>query len=591
MIIQAILTNLVSHSRFGNLANKLNSYIIYPSNKAYQQLLRYFKMTSMCNVCCKNFTKVLRPQIGCESNTCDFVACRECIQTYVSTQNQWPACMQCKHAWSYEYCVKNMSSAFVKNTLSGVIEENVYTSDAIHVAIDKAVRKVNIANTMNECDNDLNDAFKYTRSIQKKSDNIYYFINEIDMHSRNIIDNNLGDDNTKIKCTRIHKVANKCLDEIESLEERLASMRETMRNIRDTSKDACDILDNENNALDKHIQCPSIGCAGRVNMSTTCKCTSCNQKICEHCETVIDEDTTDHVCDKEVLATLKFLKQDTKECPSCSTRIHKISGCDQMWCTKCHKAFSWERGTVDDGNIHNPHYYDHMFEHQAPARNEDEGNDFADENNNLDTIDRLQCPNNLDIDLFPLDVFDDIVWHFIDNNIPTPGVIPETWPSLKHDFGSTIYMLKDFGVSLDNKIEDLDREIETVSNTNHLSYKFVKGDISEDSFKKILGTNYIVRLHREECKDIMIVLLQFVTQTLRAIITGYMYLHGNAYIEHLCETFKQFPQLVKTMDDRLAELSAVYNQKTPYISFTPHGLAIKQIKKSFKTIKTMVKYV
>jgi hypothetical protein len=31
-----------------------------------------------------------------------------------------------------------------------------------------------------------------------------------------------------------------------------------------------------------------------------------------------------------------------------------------MFCTQCHAAFSWRTGRVENGRIHNPHYYDYM---------------------------------------------------------------------------------------------------------------------------------------------------------------------------------------------------------------------------------------
>ena len=59
-----------------------------------------------------------------------------------------------------------------------------------------------------------------------------------------------------------------------------------------------------------------------------------------------------------MVKTAELIKKDTKPCPSCGERIQKIQGCDQMWCIKCHQAFSWKTGAIDSGPIHNPHYYE-----------------------------------------------------------------------------------------------------------------------------------------------------------------------------------------------------------------------------------------
>ena len=61
-----------------------------------------------------------------------------------------------------------------------------------------------------------------------------------------------------------------------------------------------------------------------------------------------------------MIATAKMIKDSSRGCPGCGERISKIDGCDQMWCPSCHVAFSWRTGEIENGRIHNPHYYQWM---------------------------------------------------------------------------------------------------------------------------------------------------------------------------------------------------------------------------------------
>jgi hypothetical protein len=56
------------------------------------------------------------------------------------------------------------------------------------------------------------------------------------------------------------------------------------------------------------------------------------------------------------------MKKDTKQCPTCSVPIHRIEGCSQMYCIKCHTAFDWNTGKIDKGYIHNPEYFRYQRE-------------------------------------------------------------------------------------------------------------------------------------------------------------------------------------------------------------------------------------
>jgi hypothetical protein len=112
------------------------------------------------------------------------------------------------------------------------------------------------------------------------------------------------------------------------------------------------------------IRCPKPDCVGFAN--ELCRCTHCQTFICETCH---EEASEGHVCDADTIKNVQLLQKDTKGCPNCSTPIHKIEGCDQMWCPQCKTAFSWNTGKIDKGIIHNPHYYRWQETREQAVRN------------------------------------------------------------------------------------------------------------------------------------------------------------------------------------------------------------------------------
>jgi hypothetical protein len=145
--------------------------------------------------------------------------------------------------------------------------------------------------------------------------------------------------------------------------------------------------------------CPMEDCRGFL--STAWKCGLCRTNVCSKChepklegtneieetkEEVTNEGeevqgttegTTEgtieenprrprgHVCDPNNVETANLLKKDSKPCPKCACLIFKISGCDQMFCTQCHTAFSWRTGAIETRVIHNPHYYQYLRDQSA----------------------------------------------------------------------------------------------------------------------------------------------------------------------------------------------------------------------------------
>jgi hypothetical protein len=92
----------------------------------------------------------------------------------------------------------------------------------------------------------------------------------------------------------------------------------------------------------------------------------------------------EHKCKEDDVKTVEYLKSQAKPCPKCGVAIEKISGCDQMWCVNCHVAFSWLKGEIVHGVVHNPHYYQWLSSHQREAT-------AATANRTLDDLEREMC--------------------------------------------------------------------------------------------------------------------------------------------------------------------------------------------------------
>jgi hypothetical protein len=122
----------------------------------------------------------------------------------------------------------------------------------------------------------------------------------------------------------------------------------------------------------KHVKSNFVKSCSRQDcrgfLSSHWKCGLCEDWTCPNCHLHKGpEKDCDHVCNPDDVATATLLSKDSKNCPGCQEGIFKIDGCDQMWCTSCHTAFSWTTGAIEK-KIHNPHYYEYMRKNGGLAR-------------------------------------------------------------------------------------------------------------------------------------------------------------------------------------------------------------------------------
>ena len=134
------------------------------------------------------------------------------------------------------------------------------------------------------------------------------------------------------------------------------------------------------------MKCPQSTCQGFL--STQYKCGLCETRVCAHCHVV---KTEEHTCDPATVETIQQIRREARPCPRCTALISKVDGCDQMWCTQCRTAFSWNTGRVETTVVHNPHFFQYMRETgQAAPRRDNPGFGCAAVHNIGDTLHRLR---------------------------------------------------------------------------------------------------------------------------------------------------------------------------------------------------------
>lgn len=123
--------------------------------------------------------------------------------------------------------------------------------------------------------------------------------------------------------------------------------------------------------------CPDNDCKGFL--STGYKCGLCNKFTCSKCNDMLGLDKNiEHTCDPDKVATIEFIKSDSRPCPKCGVGIHKIDGCNQMWCTNCNTAFDYRTGQIATDHIHNPHYFAWLARNQNARPPDMACNDLGD---------------------------------------------------------------------------------------------------------------------------------------------------------------------------------------------------------------------
>lgn len=265
-------------------------------------------MSEYCDICADKFTIQSRKKIECPFD-CGLKVCISCIKRQFNETDVDIQCMNCKKPFTREHLSTIFSKYYLTKDFKQRRGEILFNREKAQIPDTMAfVEQLKEADVLSE----------QVMNIRKENENLRKMLEE---NNQNIYD----------------------------ITSRMYLLREGK--VKDNKGVVC------------NIPCPVDDCRGFVDKSY--KCTVCDTKICKDCHEIIDndEDSFHHICDENVKANVKEIRNTCKNCPKCGMSIHKIEGCDQMWCTNCHATFSWKTGHEVSGIIHNPHYYAYMREH------------------------------------------------------------------------------------------------------------------------------------------------------------------------------------------------------------------------------------
>lgn len=248
-----------------------------------------------CNICAERFNKSSHKSIECPK--CNYSACRECVVKYMDDLHVHMRCMNCNEPWSREFLRDNMTKKFIQKEYKNHLQKIYFEQEISTIS-------------------------KYIPLLESKN-NLSSYQNEISKNLKTIKELKQRNSELRVQC---------------QTEKTFISKFSSNENIR-----PCFIK----------CKCPLKNCNGLV--SNNWSCVSCNTKVCQSCMEIMNEN---HECNKEILESIKMIRNDTKPCPSCGIRVFRIEGCYQMWCTSCNTAFDWGRGNIisNHQNFHNPHY-------------------------------------------------------------------------------------------------------------------------------------------------------------------------------------------------------------------------------------------
>lgn len=318
------------------------------------------------------------------------------------------------------------------------------------------------------------------------------------------------------------------------------------------------------------MPCPDEECRGFL--SSQYKCEICKKWACPQCLIVLGEEKPeDHTCDPNIKASAELIKKETKPCPSCGTRISKIDGCDQMWCTGCHTAFSWRSGEIETGAVHNPHFYQFqrtLRDGQEPAPNRAFGqcNDRMPPYYELRTYVLTPLNNWIRANRETEDK------SLVDTTIELSEWLHKTHHAVAHVNHAELVPHR--------------RTLRHLANNEDLRIKFILNEMNKDELKTELAMRDSKRRRLSDLVDVLDVIIRVARDHFTALVNAPT-IDMVAFIKLASDTRSTIEALKEYCRKQLAMISATYNCSVPSMNWD--GRACRAVRYNLTQAREIMK--
>ena len=233
-----------------------------------------------------------------------------------------------------------------------------------------------------------------------------------------------------------------------------------------------------------------------------------------------------------------FILEDFTTCQNCS----------QIWCVDCHTAWDWNRGTIETGVVHNPHYYEFLRKQNNGVIPRNPGD--------------VPCGGG------GLPYFGDISKRFLN---------PRVY-NMETQIITNFYQL--IAHIAHQEIRDLNRTITMNNSANRkLRVQYLMNVLTEKDFKAIIQQLEKKNNKSREYINIYQMLVDVSSDKFREIESG----TGILTTEQLTEIIQYFDKLIEYFNENIANVGKRY--KCVYPGIVTYKLYQNALKTNYRTIR------